>query len=154
MFDVVFHFYGRCLGGRGQHNVKMCMSIYFATFSKPLIGRERTIGSPNSLLNVKLALIKSYWTGKKSTKTTVACSLHKIKSKLNLMKLSIRLIFIHFTFYDQNWLGSVQVLYKQVFPNSRPPLNKQNKHGISPPALKCFYNTWMAIRLNMRDILY
>ena len=27
-------------------------------------------------------------------------------------------------------LGSVQVLYKQVFPNSGPPpLNKQNKHG-------------------------
>ena len=37
----------------------------------------------------------------------------------------------------QMLLGSVQVLYKQVFPNSGrpipPPLNKQNKHGLRPP---------------------
>ena len=35
-------------------------------------------------------------------------------------------------------LGSVQVLYKKVFPPS--PLNKQNKHGFRLPSLKCFYN--------------
>ena len=30
-------------------------------------------------------------------------------------------------------LGSVQVLYKQVFPNTGPPpLNKQNKHDLRP----------------------
>ena len=53
-------------------------------------------------------------------------------------------------------LGSVQVLYKQVFPNSRPPTpyppNKQNKHGLRPPPpLKCLYNTWMVIHSNMRN---
>ena len=37
---------------------------------------------------------------------------------------------------DSDTLGSVQVLYKQVFPNSGPsppPLNKQNKHDLRPP---------------------
>ena len=49
-------------------------------------------------------------------------------------------------------LGSVQVLYKQGFLNSGPPLDKQNKHGLRPPPLKCLYKTWMAIHSNMRNI--
>ena len=65
-------------------------------------------------------------------------------------------ISLHFL---SSWkvLGSLQVLYKQVFPKSGPPphLNKQNKHHLRPPSpLKCLYDTWMAIRSNTRNILY
>ena len=31
-----------------------------------------------------------------------------------------------------------EVLYKQLLPNSAPPLNKQNKHGLRPPSPKMF----------------
>ena len=57
-------------------------------------------------------------------------------------------------FQDVTLLGSVQVLYKQVLPNSgpHPSLNKQNKHGLRPPPLIRLYNTWTAIRSNKYNI--
>ena len=33
---------------------------------------------------------------------------------------------------------NVQVLYKDVFPNSGPPFSKQNKHGLWRPPPKMF----------------
>ena len=55
-------------------------------------------------------------------------------------------------------LLKVQVSCKHVLPNSEPlpPPNKQDKQGLRLPThpMKCLYDTWRGIFLNISDILY
>ena len=58
--------------------------------------------------------------------------------------------FFEFSGAWKDTSGSVQLSYKQILPNSGPPLNKQSKHGLRPPTpLKCLYIIWWFIQIRL-----
>ena len=64
--------------------------------------------------------------------------LHSLQLKVGTVRL-LAGDTAHVSVNNSLWeskLGSVRVLYKQVFRNSALPLNKQNKHGLRPPPPK------------------